>query len=380
MNGPIYLDYNATTPLDPQVVAAMMPYLEGRFGNPSSGHAYGREAKAAVDAARHEVAALVGTAQDEVIFTGSATEANNLALLGTAGNNGERRHLVTSAVEHPSVMEPLRRLQREGWRVDFLPVDGQGQIRTDIALKAIGPQTALVSLMLANNETGVIQPVREIAALAHYHGALMHVDAAQAVGKIPVSMAELGTDLLTLAGHKFYAPKGVGGLVVRRGIQLRPLMYGAGHEHGLRPGTENVPHLVALGMAASLARETLGEETLRLAALRNRLFQRLASEVPGLALNGHAEQRLPNTLNVSFPAVGGAQLLEAAPEVAASTGAACHAGSHGTSGALAAMGLPNGRLLGAVRLSIGRFTTEGEVDRAAAALGKAWRKLAHESG
>jgi cysteine desulfurase len=332
MKKPIYLDYNATTPIDPRVVAAMMPYLEACFGNPSSGHVYGREAKAAVEAARQEVATLVDAAQDEVIFTASATEANNLALLGAAGNGGGRRHIVTSAIEHPAVMEPLRHLQKDGWRVDFLPVNGQGQVRADIALKVIGPQTALVSLMLANNETGVIQPVREIAALAHYHGALMHVDAAQAVGKIPVSVAGLGADLLTLAGHKFYAPKGVGGLVVRSGIQLRPLLFGAGHEHGLRPGTENVPHLVALGKAASLARESLWEEVPRLATLRDRLYQRLAAEVPGLTLNGHAEQRLPNTLNVSFPAVSGTQLLAKAEEIAASTGAACHAGRHGAWG------------------------------------------------
>ncbi|MDZ7585023.1 MAG: aminotransferase class V-fold PLP-dependent enzyme, partial [Thiobacillus sp.] len=243
------------------------------------------------------------------------------------------------------------------------------------AANAITPEVALVSVMLANNETGSLQAVRAIADLAHAAGALMHVDAAQAVGKVAVDVKALGADLLTLAGHKFYAPKGVGALVVRTGVALEPIQYGAGHEHGLRPGTENVPHIVALGEAARLARTMLALDAARMAALCDRLHGRLAAVIPGLRLNGHPTERLPNTLNVSFPAVAGWQVLAAAPAVAASTGSACHAGEHAVSGVLAAMGLTREAAAGAVRLSLGRFTTEAEIDSAAAALIGAWQSL-----
>ena len=269
---------------------------------------------------------------------------------------------MTSAIEHPSVLQPLRHLARQGWALTELPVDAAGRVQVDHAANAITPEVALVSVMLANNETGSLQAVRALADLAHAAGALMHVDAAQAVGKVAVDVNALGADLLTLAGHKFYAPKGVGALYVRTGVALEPIQFGAGHERGLRPGTENVPHIVALGEAARLARTTLAHEAARMTALRDRLHGLLAAAIPGLQLNGHPTERLPNTLNVSFPAVAGWQVLAAAPSVAASTGSACHAGDHAVSGVLAAMGLTREAAAGAVRLSLGRFTTETEID------------------
>jgi cysteine desulfurase len=364
MTDPLYLDYNATTPVDPRVLDAMLPWLKGGYGNPSSDHPYGRRARDAVAAARAEVAALIGARPEEIIFTGCATEANNLAILGTAAVRTGR--MWYSAVEHPSVAQPMRHLSAEA-----IPVDASG--RVDPAKLAIGAGAALVSVMLANNEVGTLQPIPAIARLAHAAGALMHVDAAQAAGKVAVDVDALDCDLLTLAGHKFYAPKGVGALYLRTGTALAPIQFGAGHERGLRPGTENVPHIVALGCAARLAREGLAEEGARLAVLRDELHARLAAAIPGLTLNGHAHQRLPNTLNVSFPGVAGWQVLAGAPDIAASTGSACHAGSHAVSGVLAAMGFDSARAAGAVRLSVGRYTTAADVDRAAAALVAAWQ-------
>jgi cysteine desulfurase len=374
---PIYLDCNATTPVDPRVLEAMLPYLAVHYGNPSSDHVVGQRAKAAIEVARAEVAALIGATPAEIVFTGCATEANNLALLGAAraAQPGGRSVLVTSAIEHPSVLQPLHHLAREGWSLTELPVDATGRVQPDHAANLITPEVALVSVMLANNETGSLQAVRALADLAHAAGALMHVDAAQAVGKVAVDVNALGADLLTLAGHKFYAPKGVGALVVRTGVALEPIQYGAGHEHGLRPGTENVPHIVALGEAARLARTTLAQEAARMTALRDHLHGLLAAAIPGLHLNGHPTERLPNTLNISFPGVAGWQLLAAAPAVAASTGSACHAGEHAVSGVLAAMGLTQEAAAGAVRLSLGRFTTATEIDRAADALISAWKSL-----
>ena len=368
----IYLDYNATTPIDPRVSEAMLPWLREHFGNPSSDHVYGQVAKNAVDQARKEVAALIGAQPEEIIFTSCATEANNLAILGTARSRAGR--LLYSAIEHPSVAQPMQQLAKEGRAAAETPVDPAARI--DAKAFEIGNGAALVSVMLANNEVGTIQPIRALAERAHAAGALMHVDAAQAAGKIPVDVNELGADLLTLAGHKFYAPKGVGALYVRSGTPIQSIQYGAGHEHGLRPGTENVPHIVALGKAAHLARLELDGEAARLRAQRDDLHQRLAAAIPGLLLNGHAEERLPNTLNLSFPAVEGWRLLAAAPEVAASTGSACHAGSHAVSGVLAAMGITPERATGAVRLSLGRFTTQDEIDSAARTLIAAWKSLA----
>ncbi len=376
---PIYLDYNATTPIDPRVLEAMLPWLREGLGNPSSDHVYGHRAKAAVDAAREQVAALIGAQSDEIVFSACATEANNLAILGVARalHGGGRDRLLYSAVEHPAVVQPMQHLAGQGWRVEILAVDASG--RVDPAQRAIESDVALVSVMLANNEVGTLQPVAELAAQAHAAGALMHVDAAQAVGKVAVNVIALGCDLLTLAGHKFYAPKGVGALYIRTGTPLLPIQFGASHERGLRPGTENVPHIVALGEAARLARLDLEAESLRIRTLRDALHRRLAEAIPGLLLNGHASERLSNTLNVSFPAVAGWQLLAAAPELAASTGSACHAGQHAASGVLGAMGFDAERATGAVRLSLGRFSTAAEIEQAAAALIAAWRQLAMQA-
>jgi cysteine desulfurase len=379
MTDPVYLDYNATTPLDPRVLDAMLPWLREGFGNPSSDHVYGHRAKAAVHAAREQVAALIGALPDEIVFTSCATEANNLAILGAARalHGGGRDRLLHSAVEHPAVAQPMRHLPGAGWRVETIPVDATGRIDVAQAAAQIanGADVALVSVMLANNEVGTLQPVAEIAARAHAAGALMHVDAAQAVGKIAVDVNELGCDLLTLAGHKFYAPKGVGALYVRAGTPIQSIQFGASHEHGLRPGTENVPHIVALGEAARLARLELEVESARIHALRDDLHRRLADAIPGLLLNGHASERLPNTLHVSFPAIAGWQLLAATPELAASTGSACHAGQHAVSGVLGAMEFDAERAAGAVRLSLGRFSTAAEIEQAAAALIAAWKRL-----
>ncbi|MCP3136980.1 cysteine desulfurase family protein [Pyxidicoccus xibeiensis] len=375
---PLYLDHNATTPVDPEVVDAMLPYLREEFGNPSSGHPYGRRAREALEAARAKVAALIGARPGDVLFTSGGTEANNLAIRGTTEARAERRHVLTSVIEHPATKLPCDTLEWRGWRVTWLPVDADGRVRVEDAARALdaaGADTALVTLIHANNETGVLQPVAEVAALAHRHGATVHTDAAQSVGKVPVDVESLGVDLLTLVGHKLRAPKGVGALYVRPGTPLRPFVLGGGQERGLRPGTENVPYAVALGTACELARVRLSRGTAARAALRDRLWERLRAEVPGLVLNGHPTERLPNTLNVRFPGVRGGAVLAAAPEVAASTGSACHEGGESASPVLRAMGIPEAEALGAVRLSLGPDTTEAEVDRAAAALAGAWRRL-----
>ncbi|MGF1547422.1 MAG: cysteine desulfurase family protein [Thiotrichales bacterium] len=373
MNDPIYLDYNATTPVDPRVTEAMLPWLTEDYGNPSSDHVYGRRARIAVDHARGEVATLIGAQPDEIVFTSCATEANNLAILGVARARPERRELCYSAVEHPSVTQPMRHLAGAGWTVTEIDVDTAG--RVDPEILAVSRDTALVSVMLANNEVGTVQPIGAIATRAQAAGALMHVDAAQAVGKIAVDVNQLGADLVTLAGHKFYAPKGVGALYVRAGTPLVPILFGANHERGLRPGTENVAAIVALGEAARLARQQLAEESTRLATLRDQLQQRLAGAIPQLQLNGHRSERLPNTLNVSFPGLSGWQLLAAARGVAAATGSACHSGRQAVSAVLAAMGCAPERAHGAVRFSLGRFTTAVEIDAAAVALIAAWESL-----
>jgi cysteine desulfurase len=371
---PAYLDYNATTPVAPEVADAIEPYLREHFGNPSSSHVYGRRAHEAVDRAREQVAALVGATPVEIVFTGCATEANNLAIFGvTRALRGAKRHVVASAVEHPAVLQPCLRLREDGWDVTVVAVAAQGRVAPKVVARALRDDTVLVSIMLANNEVGTIQPVAEIARIARARGALVHTDAAQAAGKIPVDVGALGVDLLTLAGHKFYAPKGVGALYVRDGTPIAPALVGAEHEHGLRPGTENVPGIVGLGAAARLARERLPRATEHLRGLRDSLHATLAAGVPGLELNGHPEHRLPNTLNVSFPRASGRALLRAAEaDVAASLGAACHAESDTVSGVLAEMGIGYERAAGGVRLSVGMPTTEEEVRHAARALVDAW--------
>ena len=377
MNLPVYLDYNATTPVAPEVAEAIEPFLRTGFGNPSSDHLYGRQAHQAVERSRALVAVLIGAEASDVVFTGCATEANNLAICGVArALRGTRRHIVTSAIEHPAVMQPCLRLQEDGWDVSVVPVDGDAKLDLAALSRVLRDDTAMVSVMHANNEVGTLQDIAEIAKRAHARGALVHTDAAQSVGKIPVDVDALGVDLLTIAGHKFYATKGVGALYVRRGTPIVPVIVGAEHEHGLRPGTENVPATVGLGEAARLARERLCPARMQLQQMRDLLHRLLAEGVAALTLNGHPEQRLPNTLNVSFPGVSGRALLHAVEaDVAASVGSACHAESEAVSGVLAAMGIGSRRAMGAVRLSVGLFTTEHEIRHAAQALVSAWRRF-----
>lgn len=370
---PIYLDYNATTPIDPDVLRAMLPYLDRHFGNPSSRHAYGQAAHQAIDQARAQLANLIGAHPDEIVFTGGGSEASNQAIKGVVfqqlrsfwGRWLGGRHIITSAIEHPATLRPCEFLRQLGCTITILPVDGQGVVDLDALRKALKRSPRLVSIMHSNNEVGTLQPIQEIARLAHAAGALVHTDVAQSLGKVRVDVNELGVDLLSIAGHKLYAPKGVGALYVRRGVQIEPLIHGAGQESSRRAGTENVPYIVALGQAASIAAQSLPAATTRLRELRDRLQERLRRHFPELVLNGHPEQRLPNTLNVSFPGRVGSEVLAALPEIAASTGSACHEGQEVCSPVLRAMNLPPRVAQGAVRLSVGRFTTEEQIDRAA---------------
>jgi cysteine desulfurase len=372
---PIYLDYNATTPLDPAVVVALRPYLEQQFGNPSSGHTYGQAAKTAMETARTQVAALLGCAPDEIVFTGGGSESDNYALKGIAFSRraqGKGNHLITSQIEHPAVLATCRYLEeRHGFRVTYLPVDRWGMVDPAAAEAAITPETILISIMHANNEVGTLEPLAEIGHIPRQQGIALHTDAAQSVGKVPVSVDELGVDLLTVVGHKLYAPKGIGALYVRRGTELDPLIHGAGHEGGRRAGTENMPYIVALGAACALAQEQLDSQAARWTALRARLLAGLEARVGPVQVNGHPERRLPNTLNICVPGVVGDEVLARASGVAASTGAACHAGLTEPSSVLLAMGIDPTVALGALRLSLGRWTTAEEIDGAVEALSAA---------
>jgi cysteine desulfurase len=377
MNRPIYLDFNATTPVAPEVAEAIHPFLTGAFGNPSSTHAFGQFAHEAVAQARRHVAELIGASAREIVFTGCATEANNLALLGVARALGPgRRHLVVSAVEHPAIMAPARHLEEQGWDLTIVPVDEYGRVSPGDVAAAMRPHTALVSIMQANNEVGTLQPIREIGDITRARGALLHTDAAQSAGKVPVDVNALGVDLLTLAGHKFYATKGVGALYVRQATPIRPVLFGADQEGSLRPGTENVPAIVGMGVAARLARERVADAAIHLQEMRELLHRRLREGVGGLLLNGHPQHRLPNTLHVSFPGASGRALLQRAESVvAASVGSACHSEQDAVSGVLAAMGFGAARAAGAVRLSVGLMTTADDIERAAAALVNAWEQV-----
>jgi len=372
-DGPIYLDYNATTPVDPIVVEAMLPYLSTHFGNPSSTHRYGYVTRQAIDTARKQVAQLLGCTAGEIIFTGGGSESDNLAIRGVAlARRASGNHIITQVTEHPAVLNTCNALERlHGLRITYLPVDAYGRVSPADVEAAIDGQTILVTIMHANNETGTLQPIAEIAEIAHRHGVLVHTDASQSVGKIPTRVEDLGVDLLTVAGHKLYAPKGIGTLYVRRGVQLEPVIYGGGQESGRRAGTENIAHMVALGAACVLAQEQLAESQPRVQQLRDRLEQRLAEFLPGsVYLNGHRSERLPNTLNISVDRVIGEEVLAATPEIASSTGSACHEGSTDPSAVLMAMGLSRERALGALRLTLGRWSTEDEVERAARLLAR----------
>jgi cysteine desulfurase len=370
---PIYLDHNATTPILPEVVDAMLPYLREHFGNPSSDHVYGRTAQAAVTRARAQVARLLGCDPDEIVFTSGGTEANNLAIRGVCEARADRPHVVTTVIEHPATARPCAWLEQHGWRVTRIGVDSDGRARVDEARTSIDAGTALVTVMHSNNETGVLQPIVELANTAHEFGAVLHTDAAQSVGKIPVNVCELGVDLLSVAGHKLYAPKGIGGLYVRRGTPLEPFVLGAGHENGLRPGTENVAFIVGLGLACELAARDMERAASRIRQLRDELWRRLVAAIPGIQLNGHPTLRLPNTLSVRFPRVSGNVVLTHATEVAASTGSACHAGEEQASAVILAMGVNAEGALGTIRLTLGRATTDTDIELASNALTTAWR-------
>ncbi len=359
----IYLDYNASTPVAPSVSAAMRPLLDTGFGNPSSGHWAGRPARDAVGAARRRIASLLGCDADEIVLTSGGSEANNQVVKSVVRADTSAPHIVTTAVEHPAILEPCRFVETLGARVTVVPVDGHGLVDPDDVRRAIAPDTALVSVMHANNEVGTVQPITEISRIARGHGVLFHTDAAQSAGKIPVRVRELGVDLLSLAGHKLYAPKGVGALFVRRGVALPPLVHGGGHEDGRRAGTESALLATGLGAACHLAEtDPCGE---RLRDLRDRLWRGLQSRLGDrVVLNGHPTRRLPNTLNVGFPGRHGDDILARVPEIAASTGSACHAGGRVLSPVLAAMGVPPAVGHGAIRLSVGRGTTEAEIDDA----------------
>jgi len=375
MQTPIYLDYNATTPVDPKVVETINVYLSNHFGNPSSSHTYGQQAAEAVTWARQQVAELIDATQDEIVFTASASEANNMAILGVAhALRYKGRHLITTAIEHPSVLQPFSHLKKEGWDITVLPVDEYGRVKLNDVRQAIRRDTVLVSVMHANNETGTIQPIEDISHLLRPLDIVFHVDAAQSIGKIPVSVDILGADLLTIAGHKLYAPKGIGALYISEGIQLSPVMFGAAQEHDRRTGTENVAYIAGLGTAAHLVKLRLDIEEARLTYKRNMLHTLLSKEIKELQLNGHPDMRLPNTLNLSFPNVSGQALLKQASYVAASVGSACHANNGTASGVLTAMNLSYQRQRGAVRLSIGHPTTEEEIKWAATILISAWKE------
>ncbi len=368
--GPIYLDYNATTPVDPAVAEAMWPYLALDFGNPSSAHAYGHRSHEALVVARQQVSALLECATDEVIFTGGGSESDNLAIRGLALALRTRgRHIVTQVTEHPAVLNTCRALQLlHGFEITYLPVDASGQVDPSSLAAALRDDTTLVTIMHANNETGTLQPLAELAEIVHQHSALLHSDAAQSVGKLPVHPRELGVDLLTVAGHKLYAPKGIGALYVRRDLltQLEPVIYGGGQESGKRAGTENVAAIVALGKACQLAAEQIPTSQVYLNHLRDHLHQLLEQALPDrVHLNGHPAERLPNTLNISIDGISGEAVLAGIPGIASSTGSACHEGNTEPSPVLTAMGLPRARALAALRLTLGRWSDERQVEQAA---------------
>src|SRR5579863_4173512 len=359
---PVYFDYNASTPIDPAVAEIMRPLLETVYGNPSSGHWASAPAKTALDHARELVAALLGCTPAEIVLTSGGSEANNLALKGLFFRRGNRpSHIVTSKIEHPAILEPCRFLERLGATVTYVPVDRSGLVDPDDVRKSITRDTFLISIMHANNEIGTIQPISEIATVAHAHGIFLHTDAAQSVGKIPTNVDDLGVDLLSVAGHKVYAPKEIGALYIRRGIAIEPLIHGAGHEGGRRAGTESALLAAGLGKACEVAQSWIGMPVTR--RLRDLFWDRLRAAFGNrVALNGHRDRRLPNTLNVSFAGHVGAEILARMPNVAASTGSSCHSGQITLSPVLEAMGIAPEIGMGAIRFSLGRGTTQDEVE------------------
>jgi len=377
MTRPIYLDYNGTTPHAPEVINAMRPFLETEFGNPSSSHWYGIGPKKGVIAARSQVAGILGCTTVEVIFTSGGTESNNQAIKSIAGSRSAKgRHLITSSIEHPAILEVYRFMEGHGFAVTVLPVDADGLVDPADVAAAIRSDTILISVMHANNEVGTIQPISDIAKLAREQGILMHTDAAQSVGKIPTLVDELGVDLLSVAGHKIYAPKGIGALYIRDGIQPAIFCHGAGQEKGRRAGTENVLEIVGLGKACEIADRELVRHADHMQAMRDRLEAGLAQALTGIRFNGHREKRLPNTSNVSFRGLEANRILEEIGlNVAASAGAACHAGQMEISHVLTAMQVPEEWAKGTLRFTTGRYNTTEEIDRAIEVIVTAVKKL-----
>jgi cysteine desulfurase len=381
----VYLDNNATTPVAPEVAEAMLAFLRDDFGNASSVHWYGQRARDAVEVAREQVARLIGADPKEIVFTSGGTESDNMSVFGVAGAPGVARprtasgakHVITTSIEHPAVLYAARELESRGVSVTYLPAGPGGVIDADDAARAIRPETVLITVMLANNEVGTLQPVAEIGRIARERGVTLHTDAVQAAGKVAVNVEALGVDLLSLSAHKLYGPKGVGALYVRKGTQLEPLMYGGHHERDRRPGTENVPGIVGLGAAAGLAKQNFDRDAPRIAAMRDRLQAGILGRIEGVSVNGDATHRQPNTLNVSFEGVKGESLVMALDleGVACSTGAACSSGSTEPSHVLTAMGLSKVEARGSLRLSLGRYNTEGDVDIALDAIAQVVARL-----
>jgi len=373
---PMYLDYNATTPIDSEVADAMRPYLTEHFGNPSSTHWYGIQTKKAIGEARSQVARMLNCEPDEIIFTSGGSESNNCAIRGSAFANRHRgNHVITSTIEHPSVIEVCKYLETSGFLVTYIPVDPFGLVDVSAVEEAITPQTVLITIMHANNEVGTIEPIRQISQLARQRGIVMHTDAAQSVGKIPSHVDELGVDLLSIAGHKLYAPKGVGALYVRHGTHLQKLIFGADHEQNMRAGTENVLGIVGLGKACEIADRDLERLAAHMMTMRDRLHDGLRSKLAELRLNGHPDRRLPNTLSLSFPRIEATTLLSEIEGVAASAGAACHSDSVDVSPVLAAMNVPLEYAMGTIRFSTGRMTTEAEIERAIEIVAEAVQRI-----
>lgn len=358
----IYLDYNASTPVDSKVLEGMLPYLKQKYGNPSSSHVFGVACRAGIEQARERVAGLLGCEASEIIFTSGATESNNMVIKGVATASPRGSHIITTKIEHPAVLEPCRYLEKQGYSVTYLPVDQYGAVNHHELSKAITPKTVLITIMHSNNEVGTIQPIAEFSRIAASRGVLFHTDAAQSVGKVRMQVEELGVDFLTVAGHKFYAPKGIGALYIKGGRTLQPLLHGAGHERGLRPGTENAASIVGLGTACEVAGPILETEGPRQTRLGRRLYDGLRQAGLSIHLNGHPDKKLPNTWNISFAGFDAVAVMEALPGVAVSPGAACHGNLVEPSHVLAAMGADPSLARGAIRFSLGRETTETEID------------------
>jgi cysteine desulfurase len=377
MPRPIYLDYNGTTPHDPEVVRAMRPFLEEEFGNPSSSHWYGIKPKQAVMTARRQAASLIGCRPEEVVFTSGGTESNNFAVKGIArAYRSKGNHIITSQVEHPAILEVCAHLEKKGFRVTYLPVDEHGLVNPSDVATAITAGTILISIMHANNEVGSVQPIGEIAELTKKHGIFLHTDAAQSVGKIPVEVDALGVDLLSVAGHKVYAPKGIGAIYIRKGLKPDTFMHGAGQEMGMRAGTENVVEIVGLGKACEIAERDLEGNRRHMQDMRDRLYEGIKKGCREVRLNGHLQKRLPNTLSLSFRELEANRMLEEIGlEVAASAGAACHSGTVEVSHVLKAMNVPVEWAKGTLRFTTGRMTTEAQIDQAVRVVCEAVKKL-----